>query len=120
MTANIDASATGAKTVPAAGARETAPYVLRLYITGVTPNSTRAVVNLRRFCEQHLSGRYNLDIVDISQHPSLAADEQIVAAPTLVKMLPLPRRRFIGDMSQTATIMRGFDLRQAVESPPSP
>ncbi len=111
LTDNIDA---------AASAPEMTRYVLRLYITGVTPNSARAVVNLRGFCEQHLSGRYDLDIVDISQHPALAADEQIIAAPTLIKLLPLPLRRFIGDMSQTATILRGFDLRQAAGNTASP
>src|SRR4030065_355377 len=74
-------------------------YVLRLYVTGTTRNSERAIINIRRICEEHLRGRYDLEIVDISQHPMLAEGEQIIAAPTLIKKLPLPLRRFIGDMS---------------------
>jgi circadian clock protein KaiB len=87
-------------------------YVLRLYITGTTPASTRAIVNIRKICEEHLQGRYDLEVVDISQHPTLAAGEQIIAAPTLIKRLPQPLRRFIGDMSQTDRILLGLDLRE--------
>ncbi len=90
-----------------------AEYVLRLYITGSTLHSARALSNARKICEEHLAGRYNLEVVDICQHPMLAAGEQIVAAPTLIKELPLPLRRFIGDMSQTERILRGLDLREA-------
>lgn len=86
-------------------------YLLRLYITGTTPASTRAIVNIRKICEEHLQGRYDLEVVDISQHPTLAAGEQIIAAPTLIKKLPEPLRRFIGDMSQTERILLGLDLR---------
>ena len=88
-------------------------YVLRLYVTGTTRNSQRAIVNIRKICEDHLRGRYDLEIVDISQHPTLAEGEQIIAAPTLIKKLPLPLRRFIGDMSQTERILLGLDLRKA-------
>lgn len=88
-------------------------YVLRLYVTGTTRNSERAIVNIRKICEDHLRGRYDLEVVDISQHPTLAEGEQIIAAPTLVKKLPLPLRRFIGDMSQTERILLGLDLRKA-------
>jgi len=92
-------------------ARPTAHYVLRLYVTGSTPHSTRAIVNIRKICEEHLQGRYLLEVVDISRHATLAKGEQIIAAPTLIKLLPLPLRRFIGDMSQTERILLGLDLR---------
>ena len=88
-------------------------YILRLYITGTTLQSTRAILNIRKICEEHLEGRYELEVVDISQHPTLAIGEQIIAAPTLIKKLPLPLRRFIGDMSQTERILLGLDLRDA-------
>jgi len=98
----------------AAGRRPTAErYVLRLYVTGMTPRSTRAVENVRTICEEHLHGRYDLEVIDIYQQPTLAKGEQIIAAPTLVKKLPLPLRRFIGDMSQTERILLGLDLREA-------
>lgn len=97
----------------AAANRDNAHYVLRLYVTGTTQNAERAIVNIRRICEEYLQGRYDLEIVDISQHPMLAEGEQIIAAPTLIKKLPLPLRRFIGDMSQTERILLGLDLRKA-------
>ncbi len=99
----------------AAADHDRARYVLRLYVTGTTRNSERAIVNIRKICEEHLHGRYDLEIVDISQHPMLAEGEQIIAAPTLIKKLPLPLRRFIGDMSQTERILLGLDLRQTTE-----
>lgn len=91
-------------------------YVLSLYVTGSTPHSIRAISNIREICEKYLEGRYDLEVVDISQHPSLAAGEQIIAAPTLIKKLPLPLRRFIGDMSQTDRILLGLGLREAAAS----
>ena len=72
-------------------------------------------MNIRKICEEHLQGRYDLEIVDISQHPTLAEGEQIIAAPTLIKKLPLPLRRFIGDLSQTERILLGLDLRKTIE-----
>ena len=96
----------------AAAAQDKAHYVLRLYVTGNTPRAMRAVVNIRKICEEHLEGRYDLEIIDISQHPTLAEGEQIIAAPTLIKKLPQPLRRFIGDMSQTERILLGLDLRE--------
>src|SRR3990170_249932 len=99
----------------AAPDRDSARYVLRLYVTGTTRNSERAIVNIRKICEEHLQGRYDLEIVDISQHPMLAEGEQIIAAPTLIKKLPLPLRRFIGDMSRTERILLGLDLRKTTE-----
>jgi circadian clock protein KaiB len=97
----------------AAANLENTRYVLRLYVAGTTRNSERAIVNTRRICEEHLQGRYDLEIVDISQRPALAEGEQIIAAPTLIKKLPLPLRRFIGDMSHTERILLGLDLRKA-------
>lgn len=86
-------------------------YVLRLYVTGNTPNSQRAIENVRKICEEHLRGQYELEIIDIYQEPIFAKEGQIIAAPTLVKELPLPLRKFIGDMSQTDKILLGLDLR---------
>jgi circadian clock protein KaiB len=102
----------------AAAAHESGHYVLRLYVTGTTPHSSRAIVNIRKICEEHLHGRYDLEVVDISQNPTLAEGEQIIAAPTLIKKLPLPLRRFIGDMSQTERILVGLDLIKAERSLP--
>ena len=96
----------------AAAAHTTARYVLCLYITGTTPHASRAIVNIRKICEEHLHGRYELEIVDIARHPTLAEGEQIIAAPTLIKKLPLPLRRFIGDLSNTDKILLGLDLRE--------
>lgn len=87
-------------------------YVLKLYVTGMTARSTQAINNIKKICEEHLNGRYDLDVIDIYQQPVLARGEQIVAAPTLIKNLPLPLRRFIGDMSNTEKILLGLDLRQ--------
>ncbi len=88
-----------------------AKYLLRLYVTGLTPNSLRAIENIKNICEEHLQGRYELEVVDIYQNPVLAQGEQIIAAPTLIKKLPEPLRKFIGDMSQTEKILMGLDLR---------
>jgi circadian clock protein KaiB len=85
-------------------------YVLRLYVTGMTPRSGRAVTNLRRICDEFLEGRYDLEVIDIYQQPLLTKGEQIVAAPTLIKKLPLPIRRIIGDMSNRDRVLIGLDL----------
>lgn len=102
----------------AAAEQDQTRYVLRLYVIGHTPISTRAIVRIRKICEEHLEGRYDLEVVDIAQNPTLAAGEQIIAAPTLIKKLPLPLRRFIGDMSQTERILLGLDLRKADDKQP--
>jgi circadian clock protein KaiB len=86
-------------------------YVLRLYVSGLTPNSLRAIENVRKICTEHLDGRYQLEIIDIYQQPIFAREGQIVAAPTLVKELPPPLRKFIGDMSKTERILLGLDIR---------
>jgi len=85
-------------------------YVLRLYIAGTTPRSTRAVANIREICERNLNGRYDLEVIDIYQKPELASDAQVLAVPTLVKHLPLPLRRFIGDLSDKERILVGMDI----------
>ena len=85
--------------------------VLRLYVTGTTPRSVKAIRNIRRICDEHLKGAYDLEVIDIYQQPVLAKEEQIIAVPTLLKKLPLPLRKFIGDMSDTEKILLGLDLR---------
>jgi len=85
-------------------------YVLRLYVTGQTARGVRAIDNIKRICEKHLQGRYDLEVIDIYQKPSLAAGEKIIAAPTLVKVLPAPIRRFVGDLSDTEKVLFGLDL----------
>jgi circadian clock protein KaiB len=85
-------------------------YILRLYVTGMTPRSARAVKNLRAICDEYLEGRYELDVIDIYQQPVLTKGEQIIAAPTLIKKLPLPIRRIIGDMSNRERVLLGLDL----------
>ena len=96
---------------PAASRSRQAKYVLRLYISGSTPKSSQAVENIKRVCEQHLKNRYDLEVIDIYQQAQLAREEQIVAVPTLIKRLPLPLRRLIGDMSNVQKVLFGFDLR---------
>ena len=86
-------------------------YVLRLYVVGATAGSQRAISNLREICETELAGRYELEVIDIYQQPTLAEGEQIVAAPTLIKELPLPVRRLVGDMSDRERVLLGLDLR---------
>ena len=95
--------------------RDKTKYVLRLYITGATPRSTQAVLNIRKICEDYLRGRYDLEVIDMYQQPILAEGEQIIAAPTLIKKLPLPLRRFIGDLSNIDRILVGLDLRKGAE-----
>lgn len=86
------------------------PHLLRLYITGTTAASVRAIERARAICEQHLRGRYELEVIDIYQLPALAKDHQIVAAPTLIKVLPQPLRRFIGDLSREDQVLFGLDV----------
>ena len=88
----------------------TGEYVLRLYVTGVTPNSTRAINNIKNICRQHLEGRYDLKIIDIYQQPELAKKDQVIAIPLLVKLSPLPLKRLIGNLSDTEKVLKGLDL----------
>ena len=85
-------------------------YVLRLYVTGMTARAARAIENVRAICAEHLEGRYDLEVIDVYQLPALAKDEQIIAAPTLIRKLPLPLRRIIGDMSRRDRVLAGLDL----------
>ena len=93
-----------------AGAQESKHYVLRLYVTGTTPRSARAIQNIRAICEARLRGRYDLEVIDIYQSPDKAAPEQIIVAPTLLKKLPLPVRKLIGDLSDEEKVLVGLDL----------
>ena len=86
-------------------------HVLRLYVTGVTGKSVRAIENVRRICEEHLEGQYELEVVDLYKNLPLARGDQIIAAPTLIKRLPPPLRRLIGDMSDEARVLVGLDIR---------
>ena len=90
-------------------------YVLRLYVAGMTPKSSQAIINITQICKDHLKGRYDLRVIDIYQQPTLAHGEQIIAAPTLIKKLPLPLRRFIGNMVDREKILVGLDLRPKKE-----
>ena len=95
------------------GATEVKPWVLRLYVTDATPKSARAVVNARRLLEEHLHDRYSLEIVDIAEHVAQATADQIVCAPTLLRLAPLPARRIIGDMSDAQRVLKGLDVPPA-------
>ena len=86
-------------------------YTLRLYVIGTSPQSVSAINNLKKICEEHLQGRYELEVIDLYQQPQLAQGEQIIASPTLIKKLPLPLRRVIGDMSNAERVLVGLDLR---------
>ena len=85
---------------------------LRLYVAGTSPKSLRAIQNAKEICDEHLAGRYELEIIDIFQQPTLAKDDQILAVPTLIKRLPAPLRRFIGDLSDRKVVLVGLDLKQ--------
>ncbi|MFZ4625143.1 MAG: circadian clock KaiB family protein [Rhodoferax sp.] len=86
-------------------------YILRLYVIGSSPQSVRAIHSIKSICEEHLQGRYELEVIDLYQQPQLALGEQIIASPTLIKKLPLPLRRVIGDMSSEERVLVGLDLR---------
>ena len=85
-------------------------YVLRLFVTGATPNSIRAVTNMKQICEQHLKGKYSLEVIDVYQQNNIAEEEQLIALPLLIKKFPLPERRLIGDMSDTQKVLKGLGL----------
>jgi circadian clock protein KaiB len=105
-----------ARTV-ASGARAAASkrYILRLYVAGQTPKSVDAITNIKKICEENLKGRYALNVIDLYQQPQLAQGEQIIAVPTLIKKLPPPLRRIIGDMSNTERVLVGLDLQNEIE-----
>jgi circadian clock protein KaiB len=90
---------------------ESGKWILRLYVAGSTPHSIRAIANIKKICEEYLSGRYDLQIIDLYLKPNLAKGEQIIAVPTLLKKLPLPIRGIIGDLSNIESVLIGLDLR---------
>ncbi len=87
-------------------------YILKLYVAGQSPKSVNAIVNIKKICEENLLGRYELDVIDLYQQPQLAQGEQIIAVPTLIRRLPPPLRRIIGDMSNTERVLAGLDIRK--------
>lgn len=91
---------------------ETGHYVLRLYVAGKSPKSVNAITNLKKICEENLQGRYELEVIDLYQQPQLAQGEQIIALPTLIRKLPPPLRRIIGDLSNTERVLVGLDIRK--------
>ena len=91
--------------------RPGSPFVLRLYVTGLSPRSTQAISSIKNICEEELEGRYELEVVDLAKQPELAKNDDIIAAPTLIKKLPLPLRRLIGDLSNRERVLIGLDLR---------
>lgn len=93
-----------------------AGHVLTLYVASLTPRSVAAIRSVKDVCERHLHGQYDLEVIDIYEHPTLAKSEQIVAAPTLIKKLPLPLRRLIGDMADEHRVLVGLDLRPRDEA----
>jgi circadian clock protein KaiB len=86
-------------------------YLLKLYVAGQSPKSVKAIANIKKLCETNLQGRYVLDVIDLYQQPQLAQGEQIIAVPTLIRKLPSPLRRIIGDMSNTERVLVGLDIR---------
>ena len=101
------------ETAAMAVAADDACYDLRLYVAGQTPKSLTAFANLKKICEEHLSGRYRIEIIDLLEQPQLAAGDQILAIPTLVRQLPQPLKKIIGDLSNTERVLVGLDLRAA-------
>ena len=95
----------------AGGARDE-KFILRLFVTGILPNSAQAIININSICEQYLKGRYELEIIDIYQQPSLALQEDIIAIPLLVKKSPLPEEHIIGDLSNTEMVLKMFRIKQ--------
>jgi circadian clock protein KaiB len=89
---------------------KTARYVLRLYVCGTTPRSLQAIESVRAICGEYLAGRFEIELIDVYRKPELARDRQIIAAPTLVKELPLPLRKLIGDLTDVERVLRGLDI----------
>jgi circadian clock protein KaiB len=100
---------TGEKAAPRKAA--SSHYILKLYIAGHSPKSVNAITNIKKICEENLQGRYELEVIDLYQQPQLAQGEQIIAVPTLIRKLPIPLRRIIGDLSNTECVLVGLDIR---------
>lgn len=94
---------------PHAGEEE---WILKLYVAGQTPNSLTAFANLKKICEEHLNGRYRIEVIDLLENPQLASGEQIIAVPTLIRKLPTPVKKIIGNLSNTEKVLVGLDLRK--------
>lgn len=107
-TSTTKAKSAPRKAVPAKAKADT--YILRLYVAGQTPKSVTAFANLNKICEEHLAGRYKIQVVDLLENPQLARGDQILAIPTLVRKLPLPVRRILGDLSSVERVLIGLDL----------
>ena len=107
MDADRDSAEAFERLLEAAG-RET--YLLRLFVAGVTPRASEALGRIRAVCEEHLAGRYELEVIDIHQQPDLAREHQVVVTPTLVKVLPAPLRRLVGDLLETEQVLRGLNI----------
>ncbi len=93
------------------GSRKDAAWNLRLYVAGQTPRAIKAFINLKKICEEHLAGKYSIEVIDLLKSPQLARGDQILAVPTLVRKLPEPVRKIIGDLSNTERVLIGLDLR---------
>lgn len=109
----VDRPGNGKEARPPANAQEL--FELRLYVAGQTPKCAAAFANLKKLCEEHLAGRYTLEVVDLLQNPQLAKGDQILAIPTLVRRLPEPIKKIIGDLSNTERVLVGLDLRQKTQ-----
>ncbi|HET7831947.1 MAG TPA: circadian clock KaiB family protein [Gallionella sp.] len=102
--------------LPTTASAKKAEWELRLYVAGQTPHSLAAVDNLRKICEEHLAGKYHIEVVDLLVNPQLSRDDQIIALPTLVRKLPPPLRKIIGDLSDTERVLVGLQLRAGKRS----
>jgi circadian clock protein KaiB len=106
-------TATLPKTPKTERTKTAAAYILRLYVAGQTPRSLQALSNLKRICEEHLAGAYEVVVIDLLKKPQLAAGDQILAIPTLVRTVPKPARKILGDLSNTEKVLVGLDIRPA-------
>ena len=97
---------------PARPERTKKNYELRLYVAGQTPKSLAAFANLKKICEEHLNGQYHIEVIDLLKEPQLASGDQILAIPTLVRILPAPIKKIIGDLSNTERVLVGLDVRE--------
>jgi circadian clock protein KaiB len=111
--ANVSAEPMSLKAINEEGKDPGEVWELRLYVAGQTPRSVAAFANLKKICEEHLAGRYNIEVVDLVKHPQLAAGDQILAIPTLVRKLPQPLRKIVGDLRDTQKALVGLQLRPA-------
>jgi circadian clock protein KaiB len=108
---------TATQELPTAGKPDSEIYILRLYVAGLTPKSVAAFANLKKICEEHLSGAYEIEVIDLLENPQLARGDQILAIPTLVRKLPKPMRKIIGDLSNTERVLVGLDLKSGQQKP---